>query len=68
MARSGTKVALRDRGEKRVARTKFLANMATVVIKQSDVVCATIPASCALVANSATVALLFTKPPKSAPR
>jgi hypothetical protein len=61
-------VALSDRGAKRVARSRFLANIAIVVSKQRVVVWATMPVSCARAASSATVALLFTKPPKSAPR
>ena len=68
MAKSGARVALRDRGEKIVARIKFLANIAMVVNKHSVLVLATMPVSRNLAPNSATVALLFTRPPKSALR
>ena len=68
MARSGTSVAVSEPGEKSVAIIKFLANIAIVVSRHSAVVLATIPVAWALAASSATVALLFTKPPKSAPR
>src|SRR3984957_6954969 len=68
MAKSGTKGPLRERGEKIVARTRFLANIAIVVNRHRVVVVATIPVSRRRMPNSATVALLFTRPPKSAPR
>src|ERR1700683_5453801 len=68
MARSGTKVALKELGEKMVARIRFLANMAMVVSRQRVLTRLTIPVSRSLVPNSATVALLFTRPPKMALR
>jgi hypothetical protein len=68
MARSGTSVALRERGEKIVARIRFLPNIAMVVNRQRVAVLLTILVCRCLVLNSATVALLLTKPPKSAPK
>jgi len=68
MASSGASVALRERGEKIVARIRFLANLAIVVDKHKVVLRATIPVSCKRVPSSAMVALLFTRPPKMAPR
>src|ERR1035438_54261 len=56
MARSGTRVALREGGEKIVARIRFLANMAMVVRRHRVVVLAAIPLACRRVPNSATVA------------
>src|SRR5580704_5825147 len=66
MAKSGTKVALRELGEKMVARIRFLANMAMVVNRHKAIALSGIPVACSLVPSSATVALLFTKPPRSA--
>src|ERR1035438_8318943 len=61
IASMGARVALSERGEKRVASIRFLANMAIVVSKHNVVVRVIIPVSCALDANSATVALLDRK-------
>src|SRR6202050_487056 len=57
MARSGTRVALSDRGEKIVARIRFLANMAIVVNRHRVVVRETNPVARRRVPSSATVAL-----------
>src|ERR1035438_1691394 len=61
IARSGSRVALRERGEKIVARIRFLANMAIVVNKQRVVARPIMPVSCNRVPSSANVALLFTR-------
>ena len=68
MAANGISVALNDAGAKIVAIIRFRANMAIVVRRHKDVIFDDRLDDCALELTSATVALLFTNPPKIAPR